>query len=210
VSLLAFVLLALIAGHQHFFALDHDARAAVQLTRDPLLDAAMGGITVLGDNAGLVPLILVASALAWRTSRRWALVIPAVMAGTGVLQYVAKWAVDRPRPNLHAWGFPSGHVLSLVVFFGLVAYLLCASGAGRRWRCAGSAGCAATVATVAFSRLYLEVHWLSDVAGGFMLGLAYLLLIIWLAETSGRRRPTTSPPPGPLAPDLATTAVAAS
>jgi membrane-associated phospholipid phosphatase len=75
------------------------------------------------------------------------------MAGTGVLQLVAKWAIDRPRPNLAARGFPSGHVLSVVVFFGLVTYLLAMSTmrqsrrlgyVGARRSCSGS-----------FSRLYL-------------------------------------------------------
>jgi membrane-associated phospholipid phosphatase len=41
---------------------------------------------------------------------------------------------------------------------------------------------------VAFTRLYLDVHWLTDVIGGFALGLAYLLLTIWLVEALARRR----------------------
>jgi membrane-associated phospholipid phosphatase len=41
---------------------------------------------------------------------------------------------------------------------------------------------------VAFSRLYLDAHWLSDVAGGFALGLAYLLFAVWLVEGQRRRR----------------------
>ena len=88
--------------------------------------------------------------------------LPLLMAGTGALQLVAKWAIDRPWPNLAEWGFPSGHVLSLVVFFGLVAYLLAASSLRRSRRSLGYAGCAATVLVVAFSRMYLEAHWVSD------------------------------------------------
>jgi membrane-associated phospholipid phosphatase len=49
-------------------------------------------------------------------------------------------------------------------------------------------GCAVTVLSVAFSRLYLEAHWVSDVAGGFMLGVAYLVPSIWLVETVADRR----------------------
>jgi len=103
------------------------------------------------------------------------------MAGTGALQLVAKWAIDRPRPNLAAWGFPSGHVLSLVVFFGLMIYLF-----------VGYAGCAVLILVVAFSRLYLEAHWVSDLAGGFTLGLAYLVSTICLVETVARRRGAAS------------------
>jgi undecaprenyl-diphosphatase len=159
----------------------------VRLVQSPFLDPAMRGVSVLGEGSGLVPLIALTAGLLWRTSRSWAIVLPALMAGTGVLQWVAKWAVDRPRPNLAEWGFPSGHVLSLAVFFGLLAYLLWRSGTARTWRWLGGAGCIATVAAVAFSRLYLEAHWISDVAGGFLLGLAYLLLTIWVVEALGRR-----------------------
>ena len=117
-----------------------------------------------------------------------ALALPLIMAGTGALQLLAKWAVDRPRPNLAAWGFPSGHVLALVVFFGVLAYLLCTARSGRGWRSLGAGVAGLTVLVVAFSRLYLDVHWLSDVAGGFALGLAYLLFTIWLVESISRRR----------------------
>jgi len=150
-------------------------------------------VSRLGENSGLIPLIGLGSALLWRSSRRSAVTLPILMAGTGALQLVAKCAVDRPRPNLAAWGFPSGHVLSLVVYFGLVMYLLASSSAARSRRRLGYTGCVAIVLVVAFSRLYLEAHWVSDVAGGLMLGLAYLLATIWLVEGIARRRGTGSP-----------------
>jgi membrane-associated phospholipid phosphatase len=188
ISLAGFLALALIAAEQEFFHLDHRTRAFVQLAQAPLLDPAMIGFSALGENYGLIPLILLGVAFLWGRSRRWAVALPLLMIGTGVLQLVAKWAVDRPRPNLAAWGFPSGHVLALVVFFGLMAYLLSTSGQSRCRRCLGSVGCTATVLGVAFSRLYLEAHWVSDVAGGFMLGIAYLVPSIWLVESVAARR----------------------
>ncbi|PYN83038.1 MAG: hypothetical protein DMD96_03955 [Candidatus Rokuibacteriota bacterium] len=186
-SLAGFLGLAAMAVGKQLSGLDHATQTLVQLAHDPLLDAAMNGISGLGENYGLVSLIALGVALLWHRRRRWALVLPLLMAGTGALQLAAKWAVDRPRPNLAAWGFPSGHVLSLVVFFGLATYLLGTSTLTRRWRWLGTAGSAATVLAVAFSRLYLEAHWLSDVAGGFMLGIAYLLGAICLVETVARR-----------------------
>ncbi len=183
-SFSGFLVLAVVAAQDRFFGLDYRIRTLVHLARYPLLDPAMRGVSHLGDNSGLILLIAAGIGLLWRTSRRWAFVLPLQMAGTGALQLVAKWTVDRPRPNLASWGFPSGHVLSLVVFFGLLTYLLCTSSSGPNWRWLGSTGCASIVLAVAFSRLYLEAHWMSDVAGGFMLGLAFLLLTIWLVETA--------------------------
>ncbi len=66
-------------------------------------------------------------------------------------------------------------------------YLLCTSTLTRRRRWLGSVSCAATVLAVAFSRLYLEAHWVSDVAGGFTLGIADLLPAIGLVETVAGR-----------------------
>lgn len=174
---------------QHYWpGVDSSARGTIELTRTPQLDAPMQAVSILGSPAGLIPLILVASLLLWHYRRRWALALPAVLVGTGALQLLSKWAVNRPRPNLGAWGFPSGHVLSLVVFFGLVSYLLTSSRLGRTWRWVGTGVSAGVLLAVAFSRLYLDVHWLSDVVGGFALGLAYLLAIIWSVELVSHRR----------------------
>jgi membrane-associated phospholipid phosphatase len=174
---------------------DREARALVGLTRGPGLDATMRAVTLLGEATGLVPMIVLASLALWRVRRRWALGLPLVMAGTGLLQLAAKWAIDRPRPNLAPWGYPSGHVLSLVVLLGLCVYLLHAAPVRRRWRRAGAALAVATLSTVAFSRLYLDVHWLSDLGGGLALGTGYLLFAIWLVEGSRGHVPRRAPAP---------------
>jgi membrane-associated phospholipid phosphatase len=189
----AFLALAGVAAQQHWFTIDHSVRQLVSVIRHPLLDTPMWGVSLLGDELGLIPLIGLSSAALWSRRRCWAVALPVAMAGTGALQVLAKWAVDRPRPNLAHWGFPSGHVLALVVFFGVLTYLLCSMqtrwGLGR----VGSTVAVATVLIVAFSRLYLDAHWFSDVAGGFVLGLTYLLLTIWLVESVSRRRGRSEP-----------------
>jgi undecaprenyl-diphosphatase len=122
-------------------------------------------------------------AVLWRLNRRWAVALPVLMAGAGALQWLAKAATGRARPNLAPFGFPSGHVLSLVVFFGLMIYLVAmASSQRRRWRVLACLIASVPVVVVAFSRLYLDKHWLSDLAGGLTIGAAYLLLAIWVVE----------------------------
>jgi len=209
VSVAFFAGLAAVTAEPHL-AVDRDARALVGLARSPGLDAAMRAVTLLGEATGLVPLIVGASLALWRARRRWAIALPLVMAGTGVLQLAAKWAIDRPRPNLAPWGYPSGHVLSLVVLLGLLVYLLHAAPVRRRWRRAGAALAIATLSAVGFSRLYLDVHWLSDLGGGLALGMGYLLFAICLVEESRRwaprraaRAPAPAAEPAVLAPALA-------
>jgi undecaprenyl-diphosphatase len=197
ISLVGYALLALLATHQMLVDLDVGMRAWAAALRHEFLNFPMRVLTGLGDRVGLIVMIALGMALLWRVSRRWAIALPFLMAGAGALQYLAKWAADRPRPDAGAWGFPSGHVLSLVVFFGLVVWLVAtASPRRRRWRLAAAATCAATVGAVAASRLYLDRHWLSDLAGGLMAGMAYLLLAIWVVEVVivDRRGPTAPPP----------------
>ena len=106
------------------------------------------------------------------------------MAGVGVVQFLAKWAVDRPRPNLGPWGFPSAHVLSLVVLCGYLAYVVSVE-RRRRGRARLAVGvCAAVVGTVAYSRMYLDAHFLSDILGGFTAGFAYLCTALWVIRSA--------------------------
>jgi undecaprenyl-diphosphatase len=187
-SLIGYVTLALLAAQQQFVVIDEGTRAWVGLLRAELPPLPWLAASLLGDYLGLIPLILIGSILLWRVSRRWALALPVLMAGAGALQYVTKWASNRPRPDATPWGFPSGHVLSLVVFFGLMVYLIwTVSGRRRRWRALACLVCVATVVAVAFSRLYLDRHWLSDLAGGLAAGTAYLLVMIWVVEIVPRR-----------------------
>jgi membrane-associated phospholipid phosphatase len=183
--LAAFLALAVPAAEPRYFTIDHVVRGVVESLHHHTLETPMAAASLLGYDTGLVPLIALASAVLWRAHRRWALALPLVMAGTGVLQWAAKWAVDRARPNEAPWGFPSGHVLSVVVFFGLVAFLVCGSARRAAWRRVGATLCALTVFVVAFSRLYLGVHWFSDVIGGLLIGLAYLLTAISVLGRAG-------------------------
>ncbi|HSB41690.1 MAG TPA: phosphatase PAP2 family protein [Methylomirabilota bacterium] len=186
--LTAYVVLAGSAVQQHLLPLDQGLRAWVQPLRTGWLDVTMEAVSIVGEPAGLIPLILIASAVLWRTSRRWALLLPVVMAGSGVLQLAGKWAADRPRPNAGPWGFPSGHVLSLAVFFGVIAFLFVTLSDGRgRPRILACLAGGTSVALVAASRVYLDVHWLSDVLGGFALGTAYLLAALWATQSLSAR-----------------------
>ena len=181
--LAAYLVLAVAAAQQRFLPIDRSVREWVQPLRSGWLDLSMATVSFLGEPVGLIILILIASAALWRASRRWALLLPILMAGTGVLQLAGKWAANRPRPNATPWGFPSGHVLSLAVFFGVMAFLLVTlSDRRRRWRILASLACGVAVGLVAVSRIYLDMHWVSDVIGGFALGTAYLLVAIWTAQ----------------------------
>jgi membrane-associated phospholipid phosphatase len=178
--LTGFLLLTAIVTRDILVDTDRLARALVLQSHHPHLHSLMEGASYLGGHPGQITVILLGSAMLWSGRRRWALALPVVMAGAGLIQFAAKGLLDRPRPNQDPWGFPSAHVLTLVVLCGYLAYVFCGSAVRRRWRALATSGCLAVVGTVAYSRMYLDVHWLSDILGGMSGGLAYLLLAIWL------------------------------
>jgi undecaprenyl-diphosphatase len=192
--LLAYLALAVDAAQHRLMPFDQGIRSRVLPMRSSLLDGPMRTVSLLGEPAGLISLIVIGSAALWRPSRRWACLLPLLMAGTGALQFLGKWAAARPRPNEAPWGFPSGHVLSLAVYLGIVAFLLVTlTERRRRFRVYSCFACGALLGAVAVSRVYLDMHWLSDVLGGFTLGTAYLLIAIWLSQRLAVPRPAVVP-----------------
>ncbi|MFG2828342.1 phosphatase PAP2 family protein [Streptomyces sp. NPDC048434] len=112
-----------------------------------------------------------------RGERRLALWVAATaLIGTG-LQQAVKALVGRARPvwpdpvaSAHYAAFPSGHALSVLVAGALVLWLLRLVGARPLWRRTAGTVVVVSVVGVSFTRLYLGVHWLSDVIGGWLLG----------------------------------------
>ncbi len=77
--------------------------------------------------------------------------------------------------------FPSGHILRAVIVYGLVAFVIRRLSPSPRLRLAAVVGAIAVIVALAFDRLYLDVHWESDVVGGLILGaIALLAGTVWL------------------------------
>ncbi len=188
VSLIGCLLLTTLVMGQHLGGADSLARTLVRQWDHRLLRPVMEKASFLGGHPGQITVVVLGVAVLWRRRRRWALSLPIVMAGSGLVQLLGKWAVDHPRPNLEPSGFPSAHVLTLVVLFGYITYVAGTSRVRRGgWRSLVVGLCVATVGTVAYSRLYLDAHWLSDVLGGVTGGLAYLLVAVWVIRSIPRR-----------------------
>ncbi|MFJ9118649.1 phosphatase PAP2 family protein [Streptomyces sp. NPDC102394] len=116
--------------------------------------------------------------LAWRRSAWWtACWLAATVAVGSVVQQGLKAAVGRPRPvwpdpvdSAHYAAFPSGHAMTATVVCGLLLWLVHRYGAGTALRRTALWVAVVSVTGVGLTRVWLGVHWPSDVVGGWLLG----------------------------------------
>jgi len=147
-------------------------------------------ISFLGRPPLLAVWVLIAAVLLWRRSRRRQAVFAAVTSlGGGIVDTLVKASVNRPRPVVDhpvasALGksFPSGHAMSATVTYGALLVVLSPL-LTPRWRRPAFVATVLLVLAVGCSRLLLGVHFVSDVVGGFVLGLAWLLAAVAVFET---------------------------
>ncbi|WP_055524392.1 phosphatase PAP2 family protein [Streptomyces graminilatus] len=143
-------------------------------------------------------LAAVAVWLVWRHSAWWLAVWLVVACALGtVLQQALKAAVGRARPvwpdpvdSAHYAAFPSGHAMTATVVCGLLLWLLRRYGAGAVvWRTAVAVAVVSVVG-VGLTRIWLGVHWPSDVLGGWLLGALVVALTVLSYERFAPCEPT--------------------
>ena len=158
---------------------DHDVHAAMFALRNPLADRLMASLSAIGSAPVLgFPALVAMGWLLWRkrwmAAAHWLGAIAVGLALTVGLGAVA----DMPRPPtaVAGFGFPSVAVTMTTVVFGFFAVLIARELPGRQrvwpYLLAGVA-----TALVGFARLYLGAHWLSDITGGVLLGVIWLLVL---------------------------------
>ncbi|MEO3978313.1 phosphatase PAP2 family protein [Streptomyces sp. CAU 1734] len=121
----------------------------------------------------------------WRGERLLAVWVAAVSATSSALQQLVKWSVGRERPqwtdpvdSAHFAAFPSGHALQATVTCALLLWLLRLHGVTGRWWRWSVAAAVISVAGVGVTRLYLGVHWPTDVLAGWLMGSCWVMASI--------------------------------
>ena len=149
--------------------------------RSPTMDSIMIEVTALGTGMVVLMIVVVAALFLALSERKYSAILLLVAAGGGLLLNGAlKIGFDRPRPSIflpavHAVSssFPSGHAMSSAIVYGTVAYLA-ARLQRRRWaRWLVMAFALAVIVLISFSRMYLGVHYPTDVVAGVVIGLAW-------------------------------------
>jgi membrane-associated phospholipid phosphatase len=161
----------------------------------PSATTFFSAVTMLGSTPVLALVAAVAGAyLIHRGRRRDAALLVVSLVGSLLLTWVLKASFERPRPSFDdpvataSWfSFPSGHALSSIALYGALAHVF-ANGLRREpVRAAALGAVALLVAAIGFSRMYLGVHYLTDVLAGYSAGIAWLLLVVGMVNTVWRR-----------------------
>ncbi|MGH7526103.1 MAG: phosphatase PAP2 family protein [Gemmatimonadales bacterium] len=182
-------------------ALDLRLRVALHQVASPGLTQVMRWASLLGSPWLLVPLGLVLAALfAGRGWRRGALMVVVMMAGSLILDNSLKRLYGRVRPEPFfdyplptSFSFPSGHALLAVCFFGGLAVLLAPRLRSPPLRVAVWLIALGLIALIGVSRVYLGVHYPSDVLGGYAAGTVWVTSVALGDRLAGRRRARRAP-----------------
>lgn len=154
----------------------------LQGLRTEWVDQAMVAITELGDARVVAAVVFAALAwLAWRRNWRAGAHLIAVIAITGLATVLLKVSlqIHRPEPidtGWNAFSFPSGHSAANAALYGFLAIVM-AREIDARWRLPVTGALAVLVGAIAFSRVYLGAHWVSDVLAGTAFGIAAAALL---------------------------------
>ncbi|MFC5520557.1 bifunctional DedA family/phosphatase PAP2 family protein [Polaromonas jejuensis] len=165
----------------------------------PRLTQAMLAVTHIHDPIPVtVAAMLVAVYLAWKRVWYWLIALSVTVPFGMLLNVLMKYAFHRARPSfdvpllvLTSYSFPSGHVAGATLFYGVVAAMLVAKIKAWRWRVTIVLAAITLVVLVALTRMYLGVHYLSDVLAAFAEGVAWLTLCLtglhtyWVHRLSG-------------------------
>ena len=153
--------------------------------RNATLDNVMLEITALGSATVVNVVMLITIALLWQTGHRKSLTVLVIGAiGGAILNAILKAFFNRPRPlivtwvtQVHSTSFPSGHAMESLIVYGAIAYVIARLQPASRTRYAIWGGAALIIAAIGTSRMYLGVHYPSDVIAGYCAGLAWLAFL---------------------------------
>ena len=152
-------------------------------------------ITHLGNYTFLLPAnILLLIYFLIRKNKRFSIRVLSLSLSSLCLMLVLKSSIQRTRPEnpllqaVNGYSFPSGHALMSVIFYGLLIYIAWHEIKNSWWRRGVIVLLALLILFIGFSRIYLRVHYASDVIAGLSVGFIWLIVSLWFINQIEARR----------------------
>ena len=183
-------------------AVDEQILQFFQSQRSDLLNQIMLELTVLGSGVVLFMLVGVTAVFLWLTKHHWSVYILLMgVVGGQIMNAILNNRFERPRPSIvdkvtdvHSLSFPSGHAMTSMIVYGSIAYLVARLEPTRRLRTLTWTVMILMIVVIGISRMYLGVHYPSDVIAGYLGGLAWLAFVaasVTALQFFAPRRPET-------------------
>ncbi len=182
-------------------SVDEQFGAWLLSTATPTRSLILFNITQLANSSVVAVGLALACGVLWRRGRkRHAVLLLVVVVGAGLLNVLLKGIFVRPRPDFadtyyreSGFSFPSGHAMLGVVFYGMLAYAIGKILTTRRTRLVLAVVAVVLALVIGFSRIYLGVHYLSDVVAGWSAGACWLAACIVADEAMFYRHERDKP-----------------
>jgi undecaprenyl-diphosphatase len=189
VALLAFAFISYNIFGLHQTNFDERAFRMIQPYISDTNTRIMNFITFFATHTFLLPAnIILGAYFIFRKHRWYSIRIPVVAASSYIVMALLKLFFSRPRPAdpvfqaAAGFSFPSGHAMSAMTFYGLLIYIVWKNVERRSLKWLLTIVLAVIILLIGFSRVYLRVHYASDVLAGFSMGLVWLVLSLWVME----------------------------
>ena len=151
---------------------------------DNLMSDGITSVLKVITELGGVAFIVLAGVLIFMFCKKIRWFVTFDLVGVTLINQVIKHIVRRPRPNVlrlveeDGYSFPSGHSMVSMAFYGIIIYLVYKNVTNKYLKWTLITLLSLLILSIGFSRIYVGVHYFTDVVGGFLLGLAYLIIYI--------------------------------
>ncbi|MDP4164219.1 MAG: phosphatase PAP2 family protein [Bacillota bacterium] len=190
VSLIGFTIVVIFINDKKIIDFDSDIISIVQGWENPLLTSIMKFFTFIGGAPFVIGLSIVLVVFLYKVlkHRLELILFIAAVAGSAVINQVLKQVFHRVRPDLHrlidivGYSFPSGHAMNAFTVYGILTFLLWRH-ISKKWeRTLLILFSIFFIFAIGISRIYLGVHFPSDIIGGYFASAFWLATIIWFFQ----------------------------
>ena len=183
ISLSVFIFLLINVLSDNISDFDTSIYNVIMSLKSDFMTFIMKAITRFGDAETLILIAIIC--LIFIKSKKISGSIAINLASVGLMNYILKKIIQRPRPPLEfrmveesSFSFPSGHAMASMAFYGLIIYFINKNMKNNKLKKVICIILSILIFLIGMSRIYLGVHYASDVIAGFAISIVYLVLYI--------------------------------
>jgi len=196
ISLIGFSFIAVLIGVGKVAEFDQALISFIRGFETPALTSIMKLFTFIGSFPVVLVIFLIVSFIFYRVlkSRTEIFLVAAVIVGTQVINLLLKLLFHRARPDIHllidvgGYSFPSGHAMSAFAVYGILTFVFWRHIPKSIGRISLIIGSSMFILFIGMSRIYLGVHYPSDIIGGYFASAAWLTVAIWFFQSYKERQ----------------------